>query len=343
MSSPKKIIVVIGATGNQGSSVAHTFLKLSNWHVRCLSRDSSSSASQALSALGAEVVQADLSNSTSLTKAFSDANAIFLNTDFWGAYIATKRAAAAQRRPAVGDSQIGYETEVLYGKNVAHAAAAVPSLERLIYSALPGMAKVSNGKYAKSHHHESKATVVEYIVEQEPELAKKTSFIYLGAYTTNALLAPKLNPVDGRYAFILPLSKDARLPIIDARNSTGPFVRALIEDEDPGTKLLAYDSYLSMGEVATLWIKASGMEADYVEVNADIMHKQFGVPTDLLEGPEALKEYGYMGGLDGYIEPFQLKKRIQTKSFEDWLKERDWKEALEAINSAKPTMRSMEE
>ena len=82
MTSNKKITVVVGATGNQGSSVAHTFLDSPQWHVRCVTRNPSSSASQALKDLGAEVVQGNLSDLSSLALAFKDANAIFVNTDF---------------------------------------------------------------------------------------------------------------------------------------------------------------------------------------------------------------------------------------------------------------------
>src|SRR5207248_8273098 len=81
--SEKKTIVVIGATGNQGSSVARTFLSLPHWHVRCLTRNPSSAAAQTLSGLGAELVQGDLSDPASLTRAFASANTIFANTDFW--------------------------------------------------------------------------------------------------------------------------------------------------------------------------------------------------------------------------------------------------------------------
>ncbi|CZR62639.1 uncharacterized protein PAC_12536 [Phialocephala subalpina] len=317
--SSKKIIVVVGATGNQGSSVAHTFLKLPNWHVCCLTRNSSSLASQALATLGAEVVQADLSIASSLTRAFSNANAIFLNTDFWGTF----RSPELQDKPEAERGLIAFENEVLHGKNVAQAAAAVPSLERLVYSTLPAMKKTSNGKYGSSFHWEAKATVVDYILEEEPELAKKASLIYLGGYTTNAMLTPRLDPANGKYNFVLPLRKNAKMPIIDPKESTGPFVRALIEDEDAGTKLLAYDSHLTMEEVPVVWSRATGKEAAYVEVSADIMHQKFGISKEILEAPGFINEYGYMGGVDGFIEPFQLKKHVPTKSYEDWLKEQD--------------------
>ncbi len=39
--------------------------------------------------------------------------------------------------------------------------------------------------------------------------------------------------------FALPLGKEFRMPIIDPKESTGLFARALIADEEPGITLLA--------------------------------------------------------------------------------------------------------
>ncbi|TVY31890.1 NmrA-like family domain-containing protein [Lachnellula subtilissima] len=343
MATQKKIIVVVGATGNQGSSVAHTFLNLPSWHVRCMTRNPTSSTSQALAALGAEIVQADLEDPGSLSKAFSHANAIFVNTDFWAVYGATNKELAGQENAAERSGEIAFEKEVSWGKNAAHAAAAVPSLERYVYSTLPSIRKGSNGKYG-SHHNETKPTIVEYIVKEEPELAKKTSFIYLGAYTTNLFIAgPRFDAESGKFNFIVAFSKEAKVPIIDPVNSTGPFVRALIEDEDAGTHLLAYDSYLTAGEIVKLWSKTSGVEAEFVPVTTTFLHEKFGIPKEVLAAPETMSEFGYMSGVEKFIEPPQLKKRGLTKSYEDWLKGRNWKEVLESIkSSAMPSFKAVE-
>jgi hypothetical protein len=328
MVSSKKTIVVVGATGNQGSSVAHTFLELTNWNVRCLTRNPSSDASKALSNLGAEVVQGDLSDASSLSKAFVNANAIFVNTDFWEQYIANQKNGMSE--PEAGKA--AYESEVLWGKNAAHAAAAVPSLDRFVYSALAGAKELSKGKYSNSYHHETKATIVKYIENDEPELAKKASFIYMGGYTSNPLLNPSFDAATGEYKFVGPLSKDHKLPIIDPKNSTGPFVRALVEDEPAGTKLLAYDSHITIGEVVALWSKASGKEAHHMQVTTQFLEKM-GRPKEVLDGIDAFLEYGYMAGIDGWTEPPQLKKQVHTKSFEEFLNEKDWEKELEALKT----------
>lgn len=326
----KKIITVIGATGNQGSSVANTFLTLPNWHVRCLTRTPSSAAAQALAAQGAEVVQGDLTDLTSLAKAFENASAIFVNTDFWATYYPAKAALDAEGKEPEPASHKAFDYETNNGKNAATAAASVPTLERFVYSALSPIAKGSKGKYTRSLHSEAKSWIVEYIENQQPELAKKTSIVYPGVYNVNRMLTPRPDPNSGKYAFMLPVEKETKLPIVDPKQSMGPFVRALIEDEAPGIKLLAYDSYLTTGDVVDEWSKASGKDATFVPISVQTMHEKMKLPWELLDAPSYLTEFGYTAGIDGIIEPSQLKKKVETKSFEDWLKERNWDEVLAA-------------
>lgn len=61
-----KLIIIIGITGNQGGSVAHTFRQDSAWLIRGLTRDISSPAAQELSSKGIEMVGGDLHYTTSL-------------------------------------------------------------------------------------------------------------------------------------------------------------------------------------------------------------------------------------------------------------------------------------
>ena len=316
----KKIIVVIGATGNQGGSVARTFLSLPHWHVRCLTRNSSSAAAQKLRDAGAEIVQGDLSDQASLTHAFGSASAIFANTDFWSTYRnpdTPARAAVAK----VSNSQLAFDTEVSHGTNIANAAAGIMTLERFVYSALGPIKKASNGKYPHSYHWDGKATVVEYIETSQPALAAKMSTIYLGAYITNAFLQPQWDGT--KYKYVLPLSPEARLPIIDVAESTGVFVKALIEDEEPRKSLMAYDrdSYLTFPEIAEIWTRVTGEKCEFLPVSLEAMHKQTGLPLELLESPAFISEFGYMYGVERVIEPADLRQKVQTRSFEELLQE----------------------
>ncbi|KAJ9149882.1 hscarg dehydrogenase protein [Pleurostoma richardsiae] len=322
--SSRKTIVVVGATGNQGSSVVNAFLKLPHWHVRALTRTPTSDASKSLAAQGAEVVLADLAEPASLTKAFEGANAIFLNTDFWGTYMPAKAALDAEGKPSEPASLKAFTNETTNGKNAVDAAAAVPTLERFIYSALAPIAKLSKGRYTRSMHSDAKAHIVDYIEAQQPAVAKKTSLIIPGAYTGNPAVTPRFDPDSGKYVLVTPLRADFRMPIINPRESVGPFVRALVEDEPAGTKLLAYDSYLTFTEMLDKWSKACGKDAVHVTISTKELHEKMGLPYELLDGLDFANEIGTYIGYDGVIEPYQLKTKIQTKSFDDWLKERDW-------------------
>ncbi|RYC64164.1 hypothetical protein CHU98_g2020 [Xylaria longipes] len=325
-SNTKKIIAVIGATGNQGSSVARTFSSLPNWHVRAITRQPTSEKATQLANLGCEVVQADLMDVASLSRAFEGAHAIFLNTDFWAVF----RASALTGDDPEKSSKLGYENEVLHGKNAVQAAAGVPTLERLVYSALGPMNRASNGKYPTSYHWETKAAIVDYIENEQPDLAKKASFIYIGAYVTNPLLMPQLDPKSGEYRIVINCSGTTRFPITNETQSTGPFVRALVEDEAPGTKLLAYDSYLTIDEAIQTWSRVTGKPAKLISVTLEQMHKLTGLPYEVLWAPSYMEEFGYMVGISNHIEPHQLKKKVTTPSFEEYLKTRDVNQLLSA-------------
>ncbi|KAL4878197.1 hypothetical protein BJY04DRAFT_229918 [Aspergillus karnatakaensis] len=318
--SPQKTIAIIGATGNQGSSVATSFLSLPNWTVRAITRNPSSASAQRLASLGCELAQADLSDIPSLQRAFTGAAAIFVNTDFWARYISG----------ATRDGNAAFEQEITHGKNAALAAAGIEGLERYVYSALPSLEKGSGGKYTKGLHLESKGRVVEFIETDSRlvELRAKSSFIYLGAYATNPLFTPRFDAASGVYKFIVQVRGSAKMPIIDAAASTGDFVRELVLTEAAGTKLLAYDrdSYLSLDQVVEIWERRTGEKAELETVSNEFIHRVFGLPLEALEAPLFIEEFGYMGGVEGFIEPGDLKNAVQTKSFEEWLGERDWKE-----------------
>ncbi|RHZ50890.1 hypothetical protein CDV55_100925 [Aspergillus turcosus] len=318
MSQPKphpKIIVITGATGTQGSAVAHTFLPLPTWHVRILTRTPSSPAALALAAAGAEVIAADLANLASLRAAFKDATALFLNTDFWAPYRATR------------DSGLAYNTEVRHGRNAAIAAGEVHTLRRVVYSTLPGMKEMSGGKYARAYHCDVKAEIAR-ILQAEKGLEGKVSFLVMGVYATNPLFLPRVKLVGQQNVlrFVIPGDKTVRIPIIAAGESTGVFVRAMVEGEgEAGRWVLGCDSYLSIGEVVDVWKRVTGWEVEVEEVDAQVMHERFKIPLEVLDAPRFIAEFGYTGSLE-VMMPEQL--GIQTKSFEEWLAGRNWEELI---------------
>ncbi|KAF9770084.1 hypothetical protein IL306_012416 [Fusarium sp. DS 682] len=219
--------------------------------------------------------------------------------------------------------KLALDTEILHVKNASIAASKTPTLERYIYSALGPMNEVSRGKYSHAYHWETKATAVKFIENEMPELARKTSFIYLSVYNTNPFLYPKKSAETGEYEMLLPASKELRLPIINTEKSTGPFVRALVEDEPTGTKLLAYDSDLAVVEILDIWRKATGKKAIFKQMCMDEMHKKTGLPYEILDGVGYLGEHHYAEGVDGIITTEQLKKPVKTDSYEEYIASQD--------------------
>src|SRR5262245_15714117 len=94
----KKIIAVIGSTGAQGGGLCRAILADPNggFSCRAVTRDPSKDKAKALAAAGAEVVQADIDDVDSLTKAFAGAHAVFGVTNFWEHFSAAKEKQQAK-------------------------------------------------------------------------------------------------------------------------------------------------------------------------------------------------------------------------------------------------------
>lgn len=97
MSSNKKIIAVVGATGAQGGGLVRAIQTDPNkaFRARGLTRDTHSDKAAALVGLGAEMVRADLDDLDSLQHAFRGAYGAFCVTNFWEHFSPAKEIAQA--------------------------------------------------------------------------------------------------------------------------------------------------------------------------------------------------------------------------------------------------------
>jgi uncharacterized protein YbjT (DUF2867 family) len=88
----KKIIAVVGATGQQGSGLVRAIANAKNgsFTARALTRDPNSDQARTLRDLGAEVVQVDLQNESSVTRAFEGAYGAYCVT-FYFAHMSPER------------------------------------------------------------------------------------------------------------------------------------------------------------------------------------------------------------------------------------------------------------
>src|SRR6059036_1360948 len=77
-SNSRKLIVVIGATGQQGGAVVRALQAQGQFTVRALTRNPAKHRG-----LADEVVEADLDRPQTLKAAFEGAHGVFLVTNFW--------------------------------------------------------------------------------------------------------------------------------------------------------------------------------------------------------------------------------------------------------------------
>jgi uncharacterized protein YbjT (DUF2867 family) len=94
----KKVIAVIGATGNQGGGLSRAILNdpAGGFACRAITRYPSKEKARALAARGADVVKADLDDAESLTRAFAGAYGAFCMTNFWEHFSGDKEKAQAR-------------------------------------------------------------------------------------------------------------------------------------------------------------------------------------------------------------------------------------------------------
>jgi hypothetical protein len=183
-----KTLVVVGATGAQGRAVIKYFQQHEpSWHIRGLTRTPQSKAALAFADSGIDIVEANLNDIESLKTTFKGADYIFAYTDFSGIVrgpeVMGKFQAGELTAPIGSES---YKIELQQGKNIADAAASVPELDRLVYSALPGVKQLSGGKFLQVFHFDAKAEAFEYMLAI-PALKGKASAVHLGAFFTNAV------------------------------------------------------------------------------------------------------------------------------------------------------------
>src|SRR6201997_1938752 len=81
----KKIIAIVGATGVQGGGLLRAIMADPDgrFPARALTRDAGSDRARELASQGAEGIEADLDDETSLRKAFDGAYGAYVVTNFW--------------------------------------------------------------------------------------------------------------------------------------------------------------------------------------------------------------------------------------------------------------------
>jgi uncharacterized protein YbjT (DUF2867 family) len=123
LSNDRKLIAVVGATGQQGGAVVRALQASGQFKVRALTRNPGKHRD-----LAEEVVEADLDRPETLKAAFEGAHGVFLVTNFW--------------EPG---------TDELKQATAAVRAAKDAGVKHLIWSTLPDVEAISDGKLHVPH------------------------------------------------------------------------------------------------------------------------------------------------------------------------------------------------
>lgn len=186
----KPIILVTGATGAQGGSVAHALLRSKQYKVRCLTRNKHSEKALALQRRGAEIVEGDLGDIESLKNAMSGCYGVFGLTNFWE----------------------HFEGEALHGKNLIKAVHA-SGISHFVFSTLPDYHKLSGGKFSVPH-----CDIKAWLENFTKRLRIPATFIHIAFYYENFLdFFPPQEDGNGGYYFGFPQG-NTKLAMVSAQD-----------------------------------------------------------------------------------------------------------------------------
>lgn len=230
-----KTILVTGATGQQGGATArHLITK--GFRVRAFVRDPSKPAARDLAERGADVIQGDLDDRSSLDRAIDGADGVFSVGNFW---------------------ERGREAEVRHGKTVADAAKAA-GVKHLVYTSVDGAERATG-----LAHFESKFEVEQHIAAAGVPATILRPVFFMDNFLT--LFRPKLE--GGALAFSIAMRPDKPLQMI-ATHDIGAV--AALAFERPSafvgkTVGLAGDE-LTMPQVADVLARFLGRQVRFIEV-----------------------------------------------------------------------------
>lgn len=305
----KKIIAIVGATGAQGGGLARAILTDENspFAVRALTRNANSEKAQALAALGADVVQADIDDAESLTAAFQGAHGAFCVTAFW--------------------EHFSPEKELQQAKNMADAAEAA-GLQHVVWSTLEDTRKwvpleddrmpTLMEKY-KVPHFDAKGEANAFFEKS----AVPATMLYTSFYWDNMIyfgMNPKRGD-DGVLNFVLPMG-EAKLPGIAAAD-IGKCAYGIFKNpsEFAGKSVGITGEHLSGSEMASIMTDELGQKVRHVNVPFDVF-RGFDFPgADDLGNMFQFKHDFEDDFRSARSAEFSRTLNPELQSFGDWMKE----------------------
>jgi uncharacterized protein YbjT (DUF2867 family) len=273
----KPVILVTGATGNQGGAVAHHLLQ-HGFDVSALVRDKTKPATLALKQAGATVVEGDLDDRASLDRAVQGVDGVF----------------------SVQGSLEGSEVEIRQGTALADAALAA-NIKHFVYSSV-GSAERKTG----IPHFESKFQIEEHIraIGLPHTILRPVAFLYNYNW---------LRPMIESGQIFQPLSPDRNLQQL-SEEDYGEMVAQVFERPEDflGRAIEAASVDLKMTEVAATFSDVIGRAVTYQQIPFEAYQEKAGLElTTMMRWFESMgynadlaqleREFGALTSLDSYL------------------------------------------
>lgn len=279
------LILVSGATGNQGGAVARSLLNR-GFKVRAITRNPEKPEASELTGQDVEVVQGDLEDRSSVDRALEGVHGVFSVQNFWEA---------------------GYEREVQQGVTLADAAKAA-GVSHYVYSSV-GSAHRKTG----ISHFDSKWEVEEHLrgTGLPYTILRPVFFMQNWEMMREQIL-------DGTLA--QPLDPDKPLQQA-AVEDIGAFAAAAFENPDGwiGQEVDLAGDELTMPQATEVFSRVTGREVDYYQVPWDQFEEQMGEEFAVMY--RWFNEVGYEANIgtlkETYPELTTLEQYLRSHGWEE--------------------------
>ena len=223
-------------------------------------------------------------------------------------------------------NEIACEREVQQGKNIINAVSKLsPPLDRFVLSTLSNSERVTSGKVKWNLHFDGKGRYTDYLKETYPDLAARTSYLYIGVYL-DTWKSPLMRPAkqeDGTF-FLQTLRNQGSLPVpyLDAENDTGHFVKALVTSSQP-CAVLGGSRFLSVVDFWRLWAKIKNVKVveEIVDRIGDDTIPDW-LHEEIADSKTFTQSYGWAGGDPEVKKPEEIGVEMgKLTDLERWIVE----------------------
>jgi uncharacterized protein YbjT (DUF2867 family) len=266
----KKLIAVIGATGQQGGAVVRALEADNQFKVRALTRNPAKHRE-----LADEVIQADLSRPETLAAAFEGAHGVFLVTNVW----------------EQGANEVEQATAAI-------RAAKDAGVKHFVWSTLPDVEAISGGKL-RVPHFTGKAKVNRAV--KEAGFANHT-FVIAPFYYQNLIgVLAAQKQADGSFGWTLPLDPTVRSIHMGDITELGSIVAGAFAHPDQaghGEYLPLVGDFMSFNEIVDT-LNRQGHNFSFKQVPKEVFAGFFPGAADVAEMFSYFQAHTYLGSDSG--------------------------------------------